>query len=284
MLARLLHLMAWLNLGMLLMKTKFLATTSALAFLALAQTVPANASTIVGAIYGAYDAECGSNIDCTFGHPGYTITGNGGTSYDTPALFIVNYSTNAHSFDNLSFKLSGYQARNNGGMTTFTLTGNPSIAPGTVYHLTWGGSVDNLSQSGGEGPLYAYDYDDELGLKDPCVPNPINAGLCANVGNFDVMVSGMLNGHAIASNFSPDNTQGGGNQAGTFVPWEGLNKAGQSEDACCDDHTGTQPGVLAYIYTGTTGNQQVPEPVSLALLGGGLGALSMLRRRRNKKA
>lgn len=263
------------------MKSKFLATVSAAAFLAIAQA-PAHAATIVGVIYGAYDAQCGSNIDCTFGHSGYTMTGNGGapTEYDTPSLFIVNLSSNPYSLDNLSFTLMGYQARNNGAMATFSLPGNVSIAPGTVYDLVWGGNTDSYTQSGGEGSLFAYDYDDSLGGRDACVANAINTGLCANVGNFDVQITGLMNGMAISSNFSPDNMQDGGNQAGMFVPWEGLNKAGQSEDPCCDDHAATQPGVLAYIYLGSSGNQQVPEPLSLALLGGGLGAMSVLRRRR----
>jgi hypothetical protein len=263
------------------MKSKLLATTSAVAFMALAP-VPAQASHIVGIIYGAYDAQCGSNIDCTFGHPGYAVTGNGGTQYDTPSLFIVNLASNTHSFDNLSFTLTGYQDRNNGGVATFMLPGNVSIAPGTVYDLTWGGSTMNFSQTGGQGNLFQYDYDDEFGAVNTCVPNPINTGFCADVGNFDVHIAGTLNGNAISSSFSPDNTQDGGNQQGSFVPWIGLDQAGKSEDACCDTHQTSQPGILAFIFTGTTGNQKVPEPVSLAILGGGLGALSMLRRRRKQ--
>ena len=49
------------------MKAQLFATTAAAAVLLLAQASGAQAGkTIVGDIYGSYDAQCGSNIDCTF--------------------------------------------------------------------------------------------------------------------------------------------------------------------------------------------------------------------------
>ena len=103
--------------------------------------------------------------------------------------------------------------------------------------------------------------------------------LCAYVGNFDVSFAATLNGGPIAANFSPDNTQDGGNVANSFVGWQGLDAYGLSETHA-DAHSLSFPGTLAIITVGTSGSQQVPEPGTLAILGVGLGALARWRRRR----
>ena len=76
-----------------------------------------------------------------------------------------------------------------------------------------------------------------------CLPS-VGLAFCAKVGNFDLKLTGMLNGGPISSSFSPDNTQDGGNQQGTFVGWEGVSPGGYSE-SMYDNHSGTTPGVLA---------------------------------------
>jgi hypothetical protein len=254
------------------MKAQLFATTAAAAVLLLAQASGAQAGkTIVGDIYGSYDAQCGSNIDCTFGTTGLTFATNGGTQYDTPSLFIVNKGNLA--FTNLSIAMTGYQANNNGLTGSF---GPITVAAHSIYDITWNGALT-------PGNLFAYDYDDEYG-KTTTSPacQAQGSGLCAHVGNFDVKLTGTLNGNSISSDFSPDNTQGGGNQQGAFVGWEGLDPNGFSESTY-DNHSGSQPGILAYIYTGTTGKQSAPEPATLSLVGAGLGALGLARRRRKSK-
>jgi hypothetical protein len=255
------------------MRIQLLSAASGIALLA-AYSHPAAAATQISSIYGAYDAECGSNIDCTFGFSGYSSASSGGTQYDNPSLFIVNQTNSA--FTNASLTLTGYQALNASKTAVVTL---PTIAAHSIYAVLWGSGLP----VSGDTALFSYDYDDAFGAQFPQQTNgctqPYN--YCTYVGNLDVKFSATYNGGPISSNFSPDNTQGGGNQANAFVPYLGLDPSGLSETAY-DDHTGSQPGVLAYIYTGTTGNQIVPtpEPVSMSVLGAGLAALGVARRRR----
>jgi len=256
------------------MKRTLLLSTSVAAVLSLTQAPAANASTIVGTVYGSYDALCSSNIDCSFG-TGYTVNNMAGTNpYDTPNLFIVN--SGSTSFTGMSLKLTGYQADNNGLTATLTL---PDVPSHTILMIPW----DSQTPSSGSSLLFRYDYDDEYGttaINIACAA--VGYGDCADVGNFDTLISGTVGSTPIASDFSPSNTQDGGNQAGMFVGWEGIDPNGWSESTY-DAHSGTTPGVLAYIYTGTTGKQtSVPEPLSISLFGAGLGALSIARRRRKK--
>ena len=258
------------------MRNELLATTG-LAMALLLGPSAANAATQVASIYGVYDAACGSNVpDCSFG-TGYTVNTNGGSPSDSPALFIVNPTTSP--FTNVTITLSGYQGLNNGKVATLT---TPDIASHTVYELIWGGATSSFSQPGGGPSLFAYDYDDEYGhttSNSACAS--VGQSLCARVGNFDVNFSALLNGNPISSSFSPDNTQGGGNQQHAFVGWEGLDPNGFSE-SIYDNHSGAESGVLAFIFTGTNGQQNVPEPATLSLLGAGIGALALGRRRRRR--
>jgi hypothetical protein len=96
--------------------------------------------------------------------------------------------------------------------------------------------------------------------------------------NFEATLGGTT---PISSVFSPDNTQGGGNAAGQFVGFEGLDADGLSETSF-DSHNASFHGVLANIFTGTNVRNNVPEPASMTLLGAGLGALR--RRRKARKA
>jgi len=286
-------------------RRELLTATGAAAMLLLSQT--AHATNVVATIIGAYDTTCGV---CALEN-GTTLTtyqGNGGAG-DTPSLFILNPTSS--SFISPSLTLTGYQdaagnIADNGstylpGATTpsIQVLSLPNITPHTVYELTWtNGPTTNVGTATGIN-LYTYDYDDELGQLLPYGSGTGTAGggttdaagnycgqgtgtasgYCAYVGNFDVKFSATYNGGPIAANFSPDPNQGGGNVAGSFVGWEGLDVDGLSE-TYADAHSLSFPGTLAVITTGTKGVQSTPEPTTLALLGAGLGALGVARRRR----
>ena len=177
-------------------------------------------------------------------------------AYDTPSLIIHN--TSGGNLDNASIYLRGYEGLNNGDTLLVSL-GN--LGPGDT-DFTWG-SLPGVSGSTSPGNLAAYDYDDEWGGPGPCPANAINTGLCARVGNFSVIFNakvggGPFNGQGVTSVFSPDS-----NFTGTFVPWEGIDQAGLSEDPCCDVHSGTVSGTLAVI---TLGQTALPEPSTWAMM------------------
>ena len=261
------------------MSKRFLVTTSAVALLC--HLSQAHAGTIVASIYGSYDAECGSNIDCTLGtHLTAVQVGTSGSAspiygtYDTPSLFITNPT--AYAFTGVTLKGTGYQGINNGNTQTINL---PNINPGTILQVVWDdGYAYDVPHT-----LFNYDYDDsysQTSSNSACAPE--GYGFCAQVGNFDNVFSATWNGQTITSDFSPTyGLAGYGNQQGTFVGWEGVDPNGWAE-SIYDNHSGSTPGVLAYIYLGTNGTQNtnVPEPVTLSLFGAGLGALTLARRRR----
>lgn len=187
--------------------------------------------------------------------------------YDTPCL--VFHNTTAFDFTNVQMVLKGYGTGtlNNGITQTVTLS---DMAANGDTKVIWNGSTIPKN-------LFAYDYDDEWGYQGPCpFSGAIDAGLCAQVGNFSVTFTAMWNGQPIYSVFSPTTNASGG-----FVGWEGIDPAGWSENPLYDVHAGSLSGVLAYIYEGTppTG---VPEPGTFGMVGLGmlmLGLFAGLRRR-----
>lgn len=194
-----------------------------------------------------------------------TISGSyDGCSYDTPCL--VFHNTTNFDFTNVQMVLKGYGAGtlNNGLSQTVSL---PDMTANADTNVVWGTG----------GTFFSNDYDDSLGFRAACpFPNPIDAGLCAQIGNFSVTFTAMWNGQPIYSVFSPTNNASGG-----FVGWEGVDPDGWSENPLYDVHTGSLTGVLAYIYEGTPPTS-VPEPGALGMYGLGMLALVLfvgLRRR-----
>jgi hypothetical protein len=222
------------------MKSKVIAATAAGALAAslLAQSAQAHIATISG----AYDDPV----------------------YDTPSL--VFHNTSAFSFTNVVLTLHGYQA----GSLTFGLTQSRNLAD-----IAPGDTIFSWLESGPSGNLFHYDYDDQFGGGGPCPPNPVNSGLCNDVGNFDVTFTAMWNGQPIFSVFSPHV-----NATGGFVGWEGIAPDGLSENPLYDVHNGSLTGVLAFIDIGVP--PSLPEPGTLALLTASLAGLGFGLRRKPK--
>lgn len=188
--------------------------------------------------------------------------------YDTPS--IIFHNTSGFAFTNSQMVLKGYDGINNGLSQTVSLG---TLATGDT-NINWGTG----------GTFFAYDYDDSKGFQAPCpFPGAVNAGLCAQVGNFSVTFTALWDDGSgpisIFSQFSPHV-----NATGGFVGWEGIDPNGWSENPLYDVHTGTLNGVLAYIDAGrpdpTFNPNSVPEPATLAVLGLGIASFGFMRRKR----
>ena len=250
----------------------FGAATGLAAVIALAVATPAHADT-VATISGCYNCPV----------------------FDTPSLVFNN--TTGGKLINAQMLLTGYQGDNNGLTATVNLG---TLGAGSTQFF-WG----SLPGANGSTNLTAGDYDDEFnqGTGSPnwlggtpagsicdVLGDTDSAGSCvggggpywyAQTGNFSVTFTatvsgGVYNGQSVYSVFSPTS-----NATGGFVGWEGLDKAGYSENPRYDDHAGSLTGTLANINLGTV--PPVPEPETLSVLSAlfvGLGLVGIALRRK----
>lgn len=162
--------------------------------------------------------------------------------FDTPGLqFNVPVGI---SLTNSQMVIQGYNGINNGLMATVNLG---TIGSG-LTNAVWG-SLPGVPSGTTPGNMTAYDYDDQYVGTSHILPNSGATANCggtcvsgggtqwyADVGSFTVTFTATISGgpndgKSVFSVFSD-----AVNATGGFVPWEGLDQNGYSEQPCCDIH------------------------------------------------